>query len=100
MVNSKCWGLVFTWLASSAIHIGHLETIDANSVICALRHFFVIRCPALRLRCDRGTNFVGAKTHLTEMNQSQWQSTCQSKDVSGYLILPIYPTLVVHGNDR
>ena len=57
--NSKRWGLVFTCLASRAIHIELVETMDASSFLCALWRFFAIRGPALRLRCDRGTNFVG-----------------------------------------
>ena len=64
--NAKRWGLVFTCLTSRAIHIELLERMDASSFICALRRFFALRGPALRLRCDRGTNFVGAKTELDE----------------------------------
>ena len=63
---NKRWGVVFTCLVSRAIHIELLETMDASSFICALRRFFSIRGPALRLRCDRGSNFVGAKTELDE----------------------------------
>ena len=63
---NKRWGLVFTCLVSRAIHIELLETMDASSFICALRRFFSIRGPALRLRCDRCSNFVGAKTELDE----------------------------------
>ena len=63
---NKRWGIVFTILVSRAIHIELLETMDASSFICALRRFFSIREPALRLRCDQGSNFVGAKTELDE----------------------------------
>ena len=62
--NSKRWGLVFTCLSSRAIHIELLESMDASSFICALRRFFAFRGPASILRCDRGTNFVGAKSEL------------------------------------
>ena len=63
-LNSKRWGLVFTCLCSRAIHIEVLEAMDASTFICALRRFFAIRGPAIKLRCDRGTNFVGGKTDL------------------------------------
>ena len=66
VANAKRWGLVFTCLASRAIHIELLETMDASSFLCALRRFFAIQGPALHLRCDRGTNFVGAKTEIDE----------------------------------
>ena len=65
-VNSKRWGLVFTCLSSRAVHIEVLETMDASSFICALRRFFSIRGPAARLRCDRGTNFIGGKSELDD----------------------------------
>ena len=64
--NSKRWGSLFTCLNSRAIHIEVLEAMDASAFICALRRFFAIRGPALRLRCDRGTNFVGGKSELEE----------------------------------
>ena len=74
-VNSKRWGLVFTCLSSRTIHIEVLESMDASSFICALRRFFALRGPASLLRCDRGTNFIGAKSELDdalgEMNQSR-----------------------------
>ena len=66
VANAKRWGLVFSCLVIRAIHIELPETIDASSFICALRRFFSLRVPALRLRCDRGSNFVGAKTELDE----------------------------------
>ena len=63
-VNAKRWGLVFTCLSSRAIHIEVLEAMDSSAFICALRRFFALRGHAKLLRCDRGTNFVGAKTEL------------------------------------
>ena len=63
-INAKRWGLVFRFLSSRAIHIVVLETVDFNAFICALRSFFALRGHTKLLRCDRGTNFVGAKTEL------------------------------------
>ena len=60
----KRWGLVFTCLSSRAIHIETLESMDTSSFICALRRFFALRGPALLLRCDQGSNFVGARNEL------------------------------------
>ncbi|XP_028412002.1 uncharacterized protein LOC114534734 [Dendronephthya gigantea] len=62
--SAKRWGLVFTCLCSRGIHIEILHSMDTNSFICALRRFFAIRGPATILRCDCGTNFVGAKSEL------------------------------------
>ena len=64
--NMKRWGLVLTCLSSRAIHIEVLEAMDTSAFICALRRFFSIRRLASLLRCDRGTNFVGAKSELDQ----------------------------------
>ena len=64
--NSKRCGLVLTCLRSRAVHIELLETMDASSFICALRRFFALGGPFSILRCDRGTNFVGAKSELRD----------------------------------
>ena len=66
VANSKRWGVVFTCLSSRAIHIEVLESMDTSSFICALRRFFALRGTASLLRCDRGTNFIGAKAELDD----------------------------------
>lgn len=75
--NAKRWSLIFTCLSSRAIHLEVLETLEANSFICALRRFLAIRGPVKKLRCDQGTNFVGGKSQLdgalAEMDQSRIQ---------------------------
>ena len=68
-LNLKCWGLVFTCLASKAIYIEVLELMDASSFICALKRFSALRGPASLLRYDRGTNFVGGKSELDDALQ-------------------------------
>ena len=62
----KRWGLVFTCLNSRAIHIEVLESMDTSAFICALRRFLSIRGPTATRRCDRGSNFVGAKSELEQ----------------------------------
>ena len=66
-----------TCLSSRAIHIEVLETMDANSFICALRRFFAIRGSVMKLRCDRDTNFVEGKSQfeqaLSETDQTRVQ---------------------------
>ena len=57
---NKRWAFVFARLVNEVIHIEQLKSMDASSIICALRRFFPE--PASRVRCDRGENFVGAKT--------------------------------------
>ncbi|XP_041478849.1 uncharacterized protein LOC121426565 [Lytechinus variegatus] len=57
----KRYGLIFTCMASRGIHIEVLHSLSTDSFINGLRRFISVRGPVRQLRCDRGTNFVGAE---------------------------------------
>ena len=46
------------------MHIEVIESLDTSSFINVLRRFLAIRGPAVQLRSDCGTNFVGAHNEL------------------------------------
>lgn len=56
----KRYALMVTCLASRAVHIEALEDMSSDAFINAYRRVESIRGPIHTLRCDRGTNFVGA----------------------------------------
>ncbi|XP_063964979.1 uncharacterized protein LOC135156433 [Lytechinus pictus] len=60
----KRYGLIFTCMASRAVHIETLNSLTTDSFIQAFRRFTALRGPVQQLRCDRGTNFVGAEAEL------------------------------------
>ncbi|CAB4028519.1 Nuclear factor related to kappa-B-binding, partial [Paramuricea clavata] len=60
----KRYGALFTCLASRAIHIEVADTMETDSFIKALRRFICRRSPVQEIRCDRGTNFIGAENEL------------------------------------
>jgi hypothetical protein len=62
--SSKRWAVMFTCLASRAIHIELIEEMSSSSFINALRRFEAIRGHVKIFRSDRGTNFVGATDSL------------------------------------
>lgn len=62
----KRYGVLFTCLASRAIHLEVASSLETDSFINALRRFILRRGPVRQLRCDQGTNFVGAKRELKE----------------------------------
>nr|XP_006822098.1 PREDICTED: uncharacterized protein LOC102801682 [Saccoglossus kowalevskii] len=73
----KRWAVIFVCLYTTAIHIEIIDSMDTSAFINALRRFMAIRGPVKRLRCDQGTNFIGAKNELNaaikELNQKQIQ---------------------------
>ena len=60
----KRWGVLFTCLASRAIHIETSNTMTTDSFINAYRRFVCRRGPVRELRSDRGSNFIGGKNEL------------------------------------
>lgn len=60
LAESKRWAILFTCLASRAIHIEVVEEMRSSAFINALRRFVAIRGPVREFRSDRGTNFIGA----------------------------------------
>ena len=71
----KQYGILFTCMASRAIHLEVSHTIETDSFINAFRRFVSRRGPVRQLRSDQGTNFIGAKRELqqalAEMDQGK-----------------------------
>lgn len=67
--HCKRYGLLFTCLASRAVHIEVLEDLSTDCFIQSLRCFTALRGNLSTLRCDNGTNFVGAHNELTNSSK-------------------------------
>ena len=56
--------MLFTCLACRAVHIEVADTLETDSFLQALRRFISKRGPVREIRCDRGSNFIGAENQL------------------------------------
>nr|XP_021322660.1 uncharacterized protein LOC108179640 [Danio rerio] len=63
----KRYGLLFTCLCSRAVHIETLDDLTTDAFINALRVFVAIRGPVRQIRCDQGTNFMGARREFSDL---------------------------------
>lgn len=72
----KRYGVLFTCMGSRSVHLETANSLD-SSFINALRRFMNCRGTVRQLRCDQGTNFIGARNELkkalSEMNQDHVQ---------------------------
>ena len=62
----KRYGVIFTCLVSRGVHIEMAYSLSTDAFIQTLRKFLAIRGPIRLLRCDNGTNFVGANKELSK----------------------------------
>ncbi|XP_067947311.1 uncharacterized protein [Watersipora subatra] len=62
----KTYGLIITRLSSRAILIELLEDMTSDSFINALRNLIAIHGAISTIRCDQGTDFVGAFNDLAK----------------------------------
>ena len=60
----KRYGVIFTCLASQAIHVEVANSLNTDSFFNALRRFLALRGPIRQLRSDQGTNFIGANNKI------------------------------------
>ena len=76
--TAKRYGCIFTCMACRAVHIEVSHSLETDSFIMVLRRFLARRGMVRTLRCDQGTNFIGAenelKKELKKMNQEKVKS--------------------------
>ena len=81
----KRYGLLFTCLASRAVHIEVLTDMTTDCFILGLRRFIAILGQSKVIRCDNGTNFTGADRELKaaakELDMNRVEHVVTSKHI-------------------
>ena len=78
----KIWALIFVCLPSRAIHLEPLDGLDTSSFLNALSRFSSVRGTSRFIRSDRGTNFVGARNQLENIDLEKVSSTLGEKNIT------------------
>ncbi|XP_071485997.1 uncharacterized protein [Diadema antillarum] len=60
----KRYGLILTCMSMRAVHIEVLDDMSTDAFLNSLRCFIAIRGNVRLIRCDQGSNFMGAKHEL------------------------------------
>ena len=79
----KRYGCIFTCLSMRAIHLEKLDDLSADSFINALIRFCARRGVPKTIRCDNGTNFVGAEREINK----QFREQCATKKLDNYCLI-------------
>ena len=73
----KRYGVLFTCMASRAIHLEAANSLSSSSFINCLRRFLNRRGPVRQIRSDRGTAYVGARNELRQAMAEMDQEAVQ-----------------------
>ena len=92
--DKKAWGLLFTCMASRAVHVELVISLDLSNFVLAFSRFVDIHGPVLSFYSDNGSTFKAAANILPELLQSDGlQSFCRKKGISWEFIPPCSPVL-------
>ena len=77
--TAKRWCCLFTCLTTRCVHLEVVNSMDTDDFIMCLRRFINRRGEVKEIRCDNGSNFVGAERELKESLNKWNQGRIESK---------------------
>ena len=83
--TKKIWAIIFVCLPSRAIHLEPLFGLDTTSFMLALFRFIALRGTCKTIRCDQGTNFIGGRNQLAELDHSRISRELELHNITWHL---------------
>ncbi|XP_017469384.1 PREDICTED: uncharacterized protein LOC108361294 [Rhagoletis zephyria] len=90
--REKRWVALFTCLTIRAIHLEVARDLSTDAVILCLRNFVNRRGIPVRLRSDRGTNFVGASKVEWICLKNDLEAECTRRGIEWVFNSPANPS--------
>ncbi len=91
--TEKKYGVIFSCLATRAVHLEIANSLNTSSFIAALRRFICRRGAVHMIRSDNGTNFVGAnrelRSSIREWNQVHLNSFLSQNQIEWKFSAPL-----------
>ena len=88
----KAWGLLFTCMASRAIHVEMVVSLSLDEFLLAFTRFMDLRGPVSNLYSDNGSTFQAASKKLPELVESPaFLNSLRQKSINWHFIPPYAP---------
>ncbi|XP_059083353.1 uncharacterized protein LOC131880688 [Tigriopus californicus] len=89
----KRWGVLFACMTTRAVHLEIVPSLSTQDFLNTLRNFVNLRGKPDLLYCDNGTNFVGARNFLRELQESsaRIESSSVASDIRWQFQVPGAP---------
>ncbi|XP_073842387.1 uncharacterized protein isoform X2 [Musca autumnalis] len=90
--SEKRWVALFTCLTTRAIHLELAKDLSTDAVILCLRNFINRRGVPVRVRSDRGTNFIGASKENFVFDSCKIGDECTRRGIEWVFNNPADPS--------
>ncbi|XP_075157703.1 uncharacterized protein LOC142230970 [Haematobia irritans] len=90
--NEKRWVALFTCMTTRAIHLELSRDLSTDAVILCLRNFINRRGVPVRIRSDRGTNFIGASKEEFVLSEAGLADECTKRGIEWVFNVPADPS--------
>lgn len=90
--SEKRWVALFTCLTVRAIHLEVAKDLSTDAAILCIRNFVNRRGVPVRIRSDRGTNFIGASKEDFVIDDTKIADECSRRGIEWIFNTPANPS--------